>query len=133
MPLVRTDAQAGHTPAERPRIADVADEVVPEVVATPPGGRCQINTGHSAGRTVAGDSGPGWRQPNGVTSVQFVEQCRSHPQSSVLMPTRRSGPPTPSCRSARTAPRTSLPVSAGRGFAPAGADLRGGATARRGT
>ncbi|WP_111768463.1 tautomerase family protein [Nakamurella deserti] len=80
MPLVRIDLQAGRTPAEVRRLADVVQDVMLEVFAAPPGDRYQIVTEHPPGRIIVEDSGLGLERTDGITVVQIVQQGRDRAQ-----------------------------------------------------
>jgi len=80
MPLVRIDLQAGRTPAELRRLADVVQDVMLEFFAAPPGDRYQIITEHPAGQIIVEDSGLGLERTDGVTVVQIVQQGRDRAQ-----------------------------------------------------
>ena len=58
MPLVRIDVQAGRTPEELRRLADVVQEVMLDVFAAPPRDRYQIITEHPS--ATSSPRTPGW-------------------------------------------------------------------------
>jgi phenylpyruvate tautomerase PptA (4-oxalocrotonate tautomerase family) len=76
MPLVRIDMQAGRTPAEVRRLADVVQDVMLEFFAAPAGDRYQIITEHPADQIIVEDSGLGLERTDGVTVVHIVQQGR---------------------------------------------------------
>ena len=80
MPLVRIDVQAGRTPAELRHLADVVQEVMPDVFAAPPRDRYQILTEHPVGHIIAEDTGLGYERTDGVTVVQIFQQGRTADQ-----------------------------------------------------
>jgi phenylpyruvate tautomerase PptA (4-oxalocrotonate tautomerase family) len=77
MPLVRIDVQAGRTPAELRRLADVVQDVMLEVFAAPPRDRYQIITEHPVGHIIAEDTGLGLERSDGVTVIQIFQQGRT--------------------------------------------------------
>ncbi len=80
MPLVRIDVQAGRTPAELRRLADVVQEVMLDVFAAPPRDRYQVITEHPVGHIIAEDTGLGLERSAGVTVISIVQQGRSTAQ-----------------------------------------------------
>ena len=80
MPLVRIDLQAGRTPAEVRRLADVVQEVMLEVFAAPPRDRYQIVTEHPVGHIIAEDTGLGFERSDGVVVIQIFQQGRTAEQ-----------------------------------------------------
>jgi phenylpyruvate tautomerase PptA (4-oxalocrotonate tautomerase family) len=77
MPLVRIDVQAGRTPTELRRLADVVQDVMLDVFAAPPRDRYQIITEHPVGHIIAEDTGLGLERSDGVTVIQIFQQGRS--------------------------------------------------------
>jgi phenylpyruvate tautomerase PptA (4-oxalocrotonate tautomerase family) len=80
MPLVRIDVQAGRTPEELRKLADVVQEVMLEVFAAPPRDRYQIITEHPVGHIIAEDTGLGLERSPGVTVIQIFQQGRTAEQ-----------------------------------------------------
>ena len=80
MPLVRIDVQAGRTPEELRRLADVVQEVMLEVFAAPPRDRYQIITEHPVGHIIAEDTGLGFERSDGVMVIQIFQQGRTAEQ-----------------------------------------------------
>jgi phenylpyruvate tautomerase PptA (4-oxalocrotonate tautomerase family) len=80
MPLVRIDVQAGRTPEELRKLADVVQEVMLDVFAAPPRDRYQIITEHPVGHIIAEDTGLGFERSTGVTVVQIFQQGRTAEQ-----------------------------------------------------
>ena len=80
MPLVRIDLQAGRSPADVRRIADVVQEVMVDVFAAPPRDRYQIVTEHPVGHVIAEDTGLGFERTDGVLVLQIFQQGRSEDQ-----------------------------------------------------
>jgi phenylpyruvate tautomerase PptA (4-oxalocrotonate tautomerase family) len=84
MPLVRIDVQAGRTPTELRRLADVVQEVMLDVFAAPPRDRYQIITEHPVGHIIAEDTGLGLERSDGVTVIQIVQQGRGVEQKKAV-------------------------------------------------
>src|SRR5690349_5202089 len=80
MPLVRIDVQAGRTPEELRRLADVVQDVMLETFAAPPRDRYQIVTEHPVGQIIAEDTGLGFERSDGVVVVQIFQQGRTAEQ-----------------------------------------------------
>ena len=84
MPLVRIDVQAGRTPEELRRLADVVQEVMLDVFAAPPRDRYQIITEHPKGHIIAEDTGLGLQRTDRIVIIQIFQQGRSTSQKQAL-------------------------------------------------
>jgi len=80
MPLVRIDVQAGRTPEELRKLADVVQEVMLDVFAAPPRDRYQIITEHPVGHIIAEDTGLGFERSDDVMLIQIFQQGRTAEQ-----------------------------------------------------
>ena len=80
MPLVRIDVQAGRTPQEVRRLADVVQTVMLDVFAAPARDRYQVITEHPVGHIIAEDTGLGLERTAGVTVIQILHQGRTGEQ-----------------------------------------------------
>ncbi|HET9650129.1 MAG TPA: tautomerase family protein [Microlunatus sp.] len=80
MPLVRIDVQAGRTPEQLRRLADVVQDVMLETFAAPPRDRYQIITEHPVGHIIAQDTGLGFERSDGVVVIQIFQQGRTAEQ-----------------------------------------------------
>src|SRR3954451_18570624 len=80
MPLVRIDVQAGRTPEELRKLADVVQEVMLEVFAAPARDRYQIITEHPIGHIIAEDTGLGFERSDSVMVIQIFQQGRTAAQ-----------------------------------------------------
>jgi phenylpyruvate tautomerase PptA (4-oxalocrotonate tautomerase family) len=84
MPLVRIDVVEGRGPAELRRLADVVQEVLEEVFATPPRDRYQVIDEHPSGNLILQDTGLGFERSDDRVLVQVFQQGRSEQQKKAL-------------------------------------------------